>query len=153
MTTTVTSNHNSTTTTFVYVKSKEHAWLPAQIVEGSNDEGGGTVTVNVSLPRSDVRSRQETQMTVSLKDYPHASLPLQNIDPSTGQLRVVADLADLSFLHEVRVGENCLYQLPFGDCASSCCFVPTRLLFYTISSIVTVSQNNPTQGLERTGPL
>lgn len=85
------SHHSSNTTTLVYVKSKEHAWLPAQIVEGTDD--GNTVTV-----RSDLSSTR----TVALQDYPHHSLPLQNIDPSSGQLRVVADLADLSFLHEVR---------------------------------------------------
>lgn len=85
-----TSHLHNNTTTLVYVKSKEQAWLPAQIVEGTDN--GATVTVRVA----------STTMTVALSDYPHQSLPLQNIDASTGQLRVVADLADLSFLHEVR---------------------------------------------------
>jgi hypothetical protein len=92
-----TSHHNNNTTTLVYVKSKDQAWLPAQVVEGTDD--GSTVTVHV---RGDGPSPVISTMTVSLKDYPHQSLPLQNIDPSTGKLRVVADLADLSFLHEVR---------------------------------------------------
>jgi hypothetical protein len=96
------SLHNNTTT-LVYVQSKEHAWLPAQIVEGTDD--GHTVTVHM---RGDGPAQSTTLTTVALKDYPHRSLPLQNIDPSTGTLRVVADLADLSFLHEVR-GHSTMY--------------------------------------------
>jgi hypothetical protein len=97
------SLHNNTTT-LVYVQSKEHAWLPAQIVEGTDD--GNTVTVHI---RGDGPSSIATNTrTVALNDYPHRSLPLQNIDPSTGTVRVVADLADLSFLHEVR-GHSTMY--------------------------------------------
>jgi hypothetical protein len=105
------SNMNSSsTTTFVYIQSNEHAWLPARIVESNHD----TVTVSVSIQKNEQligisassNSSVVTQV-ISLKDYIHHSLPLQNVmdtATSSGQqsLRVVADLADLSFLHEVR---------------------------------------------------
>ena len=42
----------------------------------------------------------ETQ-TIQLKDYPHNTLLLQNVDEE-GQLNQVEDMVDLAFLHEVR---------------------------------------------------
>jgi hypothetical protein len=110
-----TSNH-------VYVRSKDHAWVPARLLE-SND---GTATVSITVYKdeqsiltgaaaaagtpptgtnrsSPKNARATTRLeTVRFRDYPPSgTLPLQNVDED-GRLRTVADMVDLPFLHEVR---------------------------------------------------
>jgi hypothetical protein len=45
-------------------------------------------------------SHEGQTLTISLKDYPNQSLPLQNVNEE-GILQEVEDMVDLSFLHEV----------------------------------------------------
>ena len=97
------------TSNYVYIRSKEHAWLPGRLLE--TDEQ----TSLVSIPRfkdeqqivqtngkgngASVIKRFE-KITVHMKDYPSRALPLQNVDEK-GNLTVVPDMVDLPFLHEV----------------------------------------------------
>jgi hypothetical protein len=115
---------------FVYVRCPQNAWVPARVVStiaGStgipetavvqllpwHSHGGCSIGSCSSGASSDngaesrdcdcaEQPQQPQQQTVALDDYPHRSLPLQNLQGSDGTLRVVADLVDLPFLHEVR---------------------------------------------------
>jgi hypothetical protein len=104
-----TSNH-------VYIHSEEYSWLPARVVDyPSNNE----VLVSISyIPSEESKQQQQYNpttisntkaipsykkgqtQTISLKDYPNRSLPLQNVNEE-GTLQQVEDMVDLSFLHEV----------------------------------------------------
>jgi hypothetical protein len=95
-----TSNH-------VYVRSLPYAWVPARLLESDgatatvstlefSDEQGIGITDGFAGPRR----RKATLQTVQLSQYPASALPLQNVD-AEGRLRTVADMVDLSFLHEV----------------------------------------------------
>ena len=79
------------TQTGVYVKDKNHGWLPANVV--SYD--GGSAIVNVFPP-----DQEKVERKVKLSDYEGDSLPLQNIDEG-GNLITMADMCDLPSLHEV----------------------------------------------------
>jgi hypothetical protein len=101
---------------FVYVRCTQNAWVPARVLSTVTDPATGipeTAVVQLlpchsgadgsSSNASDLHAeQQQQQQTVALDDYPHRSLPLQNLQGSDGTLRVVADLVDLPFLHEVR---------------------------------------------------
>jgi hypothetical protein len=100
---------------FVYVRCTQNAWVPARVLSTVTDPATGipeTAVVQllpwhsgadgVSSNASDLHAAQSQRQTVALDDYPHRSLPLQNLQGSDGTLRVVADLVDLPFLHEVR---------------------------------------------------
>jgi myosin-5 len=72
----------------VFVKNEDHAWLPARILEQTEDEA----IVQV-YDLEDGKPRPGTT-TVQLKDYPpQNALPLQNVNEHS-------DLIDLPFLHE-----------------------------------------------------
>jgi hypothetical protein len=111
------SNHHHP---FVYVRCPQNAWIPARILSTVTGPTGIPETAVVQLlpwhtgdssssaSSEDIVSsnnsaeQQPQQRTVALDDYPNRSLPLQNLQGSDGTLRVVADLVDLPFLHEVR---------------------------------------------------
>lgn len=88
----------------VYILSKDHAWIPARVIE-SND-----TTAEVSIPlykdeqaiQSDggKASKGSDRQTIVLQDYSNKALPLQNVDEK-GNLNEVEDMVDLPFLHEV----------------------------------------------------
>lgn len=92
-----TSNH-------VYVKSDEHAWVPARLLESDGEKA--TVSIpqykNEQAIQSDGGrgSKSSNKVVVDLKDYPTRTLYLQNVDEE-GNLREVEDMVDLPFLHEV----------------------------------------------------
>jgi hypothetical protein len=98
-----TSNH-------VYIRSKEHAWVPGRLINVSANEA--VVQVGRYRNQQAIGSRAATrgsdQKTVKLSDYPNNALPLQNIGED-GQLKEVEDMVDLSFLHEVRSEMLSLY--------------------------------------------
>jgi hypothetical protein len=83
----------------VYVHSKEHAWLPARVLESNETEA----RVQVFEPNeqkhgqgeSSINGSRSVERVVQLKDYPENSLPLQNVNEC-------GDMIDLPFLHEVR---------------------------------------------------
>jgi hypothetical protein len=102
------------------VRCPQNAWIPARILSTVTGPTGIPETAVVQLlpwhtgdssssaSSEDIVSsnnsaeQQPQQRTVALDDYPNRSLPLQNLQGSDGTLRVVADLVDLPFLHEVR---------------------------------------------------
>lgn len=98
------------TANFVYLRSDEHAWIPAKVVEQTDDIHQVIVKIpiykNEKLIVSDGgRSAQRFKKeTVSLHDYTNQALPLQNVDEK-GNIVVVEDMVDLAFLHEVGFGK------------------------------------------------
>ena len=88
----------------VYIRSDEYAWIPARLVEQDK------TTAKVAIPQYE---SEEFIMSdggkgaigfksaiVKLSDYVSNVLPLQNVG-SSGTLREVDDMVDLSYLHEV----------------------------------------------------
>ena len=92
-----TSNH-------VYVKHDEYAWIPARLLEIEGDKA--TVSIAEIQDENDIHNihtsnKLQTLQTIELKDYENQNLPLQNVDED-GRLRIVQDMVDLPYLHEVR---------------------------------------------------
>lgn len=91
---------------WVYIKSKDHAWVPA--IQTSSDGKKAHVKVpqypNEQVMDSDGgrAAKKQVEETVDLKNYPNGVLPLQNVDGS-GILMEFADMVELPYLHEVRL--------------------------------------------------
>jgi hypothetical protein len=79
----------------VYIKDKEHGWLPANVLEHVCDN-----TVKVSVSIVDEGGADKEERIIKLKDYEDGTLPLQNIDEGGNEI-VVPDMCDLPSLHEV----------------------------------------------------
>jgi len=93
----------------VYIRSDEFAWIPARLVEQDK------TTAKVAIPQYE---SEELIMSdggkgavgfksaiVKLSDYVSNVLPLQNVN-SSGTLREVDDMVDLTFLHEAAILYN-----------------------------------------------
>lgn len=102
----------------VYVRSKEHYWVPARVVGDANDAADRLV-VSVPIYPNEQSILSDggkgaisyERRTVDLKDYPNKVLPLQNVN-EIGSLNEEGDMVDLPFLHEVRnIFIRLLYQL------------------------------------------
>ena len=95
------------TSNFVYLRSNDHAWIPAKVLEQA--DGSDQVVVKIPIYKNEKlivsdggKSAQRfKKAAVPLHDYPNQALPLQNVDEN-GKLVVVDDMVDLAFLHEVR---------------------------------------------------
>jgi myosin V len=93
----------------VYIKSEEHGWIPARLLDSSHEKA--TVSVGVYKSQQDMiteagATSQKNLVTIDLKEYqPSGTLPLQNVDED-GKLKAVADLVDLDFLHEAAILYN-----------------------------------------------
>ena len=82
---------------YCYIKSKQHQYVPARVVESDGD----TATVVVFeyddepaiLSDGGKNARKQTRTTVKLKDYPNKALPLQNVD-QRGALNEVEDMVE-----------------------------------------------------------
>jgi hypothetical protein len=91
----------------VYVRSKEHQWVPARVVGEADDPDHVIVTVPRYTDEQRILSDGGKGATsyerkiVNLNDYPNKVLPLQNVD-EIGWLNEEKDMVDLPFLHEVR---------------------------------------------------
>ena len=89
---------------YVYIKSKESAWVPA--IQTHTDGKKATVTVPQYKDEQSMDSdggraaKKGVEETVDLKGYISNVLPLQNVDGS-GQLLEFADMVELPYLHEV----------------------------------------------------
>ena len=96
-------------TTYVYIKDKNHAWVPAILDDSKGDKAFCTVPQypNEQAMKSDGGrgAKGNEQVTVSLKDYPHQVLPLQNVD-ANGNLIEFADMVKLPYLHEAGILYN-----------------------------------------------
>lgn len=101
---------DAATANFVYLRSVQHGWIPAKVVE-QDDEKSDQVVVKIPIYKNEKlivsdggKSAQRFKKeTISLKDYSNQALPLQNVDEH-GKLLVVDDMVDLAFLHEVCTG-------------------------------------------------
>jgi hypothetical protein len=93
----------------VYIKSKEHAWIPARVLE-LNEEGIAKVQIPEWNTDQDIGSNKKPKRfrteRVNTRDYPNQSLLLQNVNEH-GTLQIVNDMVDLNFLHEVREEVSC----------------------------------------------
>ena len=86
----------------VFVRSDEHAWLPARLLEQSSENAA----VQVFEPQADGTMKlSPDEQIVDLMDYPNSSLPLKNVNPH-------GDMIDLPFLHEPGI----LYNLRSRYC-------------------------------------
>jgi hypothetical protein len=88
----------------VYIRSEEHAWVPARLVEQDKE------VAKVSVPQYEAEEFIASDngkaatgfksATIKLKDYHMRTLPLQNCNPD-GTLLECDDMVDLPYLHEV----------------------------------------------------
>jgi hypothetical protein len=89
---------------WVYIKSKEHAWVPA--IQTSTDGKKAHVQVpqypdEQSMDSDGGRAaKKSVEEVVDVTGYVGNVLPLQNVDGS-GQLVVFPDMVELPYLHEV----------------------------------------------------
>ena len=86
----------STSSSYVYIRSKEHKWTPARLIQIDGETATVQVPVDVHLSTTGPTKEE----TVKLSDYPNQVLPLQNVDQN-GELKAVEDMVILPFLHEV----------------------------------------------------
>ena len=90
----------------VYIRSAEHAWVPALQLKSHN--GKATVAVpkfknEQEMLQCGMKSRKckyNDNQIIDLKDYPNGVLPMQNVD-ARGSLEDYMELKDLPFMHEV----------------------------------------------------
>jgi hypothetical protein len=167
----------SSTSTLVYIPSKEYAWLPARIISTTIDttttkRHQKTVVVSVVVPqcstdeqglgllysngttntthtnsitskiRTTLQQPQAQQQTLTLPVQDE--LPLQNVFSNNNQeqqqqpqLQIVTDLADLPFLHEVRIFSFSIsYVFHFVLYKTDTLFIATAVVFFfSVTSI------------------
>jgi hypothetical protein len=137
------------TSNFVYVRSKEHSWVPARVLETKEKEAIVQLLnyrdEQSILSCNDGRIAGSVEMSVQLNDYPAQSLPLQNVNED-GSLIQVEDMVDLSFLHEVSMAGMDIFDMLAGVKANltPLKFFLHRLPFSTISNRA-ISMAFPTQ--------
>lgn len=88
----------------IYIRSDEYAWIPARLVE--QDKNSAKVAIPQYESEEFIMSDGGKAAVgfksaiVKLSDYVNQVLPLQNVN-SSGSLKEVDDMVDLSYLHEV----------------------------------------------------
>lgn len=95
--------------TFVYVRDPEHAWLPATLLDYTNNNTEANVSVPayeteqgiMDVTSSTASMSKAKEQVIALQDYDHQVLPLQNVD-GKGLLQEYPDMVQLPYLHEVR---------------------------------------------------
>ena len=83
----------------VFVKDKELAWVPARLLDQTADKANVSIAIytdEFDIDTAGKGASKWTDITVNLKDYAEygKQLPLQN-------MRVLDDMVDLPYLHEV----------------------------------------------------
>ncbi|KAG7372107.1 myosin C [Nitzschia inconspicua] len=96
---------------YVYILDKEFCWVPALLVEQSKEKATVVVTdykseIEITGSNDPPPGRSTKTVTVKLKDYPNSVLPLQNVVANNHNVKPVADMIDLSFLHEAAILYN-----------------------------------------------
>jgi hypothetical protein len=93
------------TSSEVYIMDKEYAWVPARLISQSGEKAVVSIPSYAEeaaiLSDGGKGAKSWRDETISLKNYPGKTLPLQNINKD-GVLNEVEDMVDLAFLHEVR---------------------------------------------------
>ena len=89
----------------VFIKDPELAWMPARLLNMTGDKATVSVpsyTNEVDIDMGGKGANKWSDRTVSLKDYAEygKQLPLQNN-------KVLDDMVDLPYLHEVSVSLRC----------------------------------------------
>lgn len=109
-----TATNNNQSAHHVYIMDEtndDHSWIPAQILERPTIATNTTSqTFIVNVPRyknqqaiqCDGGRSAQTWERRTVEIHTNTDLPLQNVN-AQGQLQMVEDMVDLSFLHEVRV--------------------------------------------------
>lgn len=100
-----------TTVTHVYLRSKEHEWIPALQLKSVN--GKATVAVPkfknekdmLNCAKASKQFKYNENQVISLADYENGVLPMANVD-SDGNPDEYKDMVDLPFMHEVRTISN-----------------------------------------------
>jgi hypothetical protein len=89
----------------VYIMDKEYAWVPARLLSTSGDKATVSIPEYADeasiLTDNGAGAKSWTEKTISIKNYPGKTLPMQNLDKAQ-KLQEKADMVDLPFLHEVR---------------------------------------------------
>ncbi|CAB9521862.1 Unconventional myosin [Seminavis robusta] len=92
---------------FVYVRSKEYAWVPA--IQTDTDGKKATVQIPAFKDEQSIDSDgcrgKKTEEKVDLKGYVGNVLPLQNVD-GQGMLIEIPDMVELPYLHEAGILYN-----------------------------------------------
>ena len=84
---------------YVYVKSTEHGWIPARVL--NSDSKTATVVVQkyndeeeMLLNATSTSGTKVEEQKIALKDYPNGVLPMQNVD-DRGKLGNHEDMVNL----------------------------------------------------------
>ena len=102
-----TNNKKDEPMPYVYIRSKEHGWLPGRVLESD----GNSATVVVQKYNNEAEMIQNSpktsgitvrQQVIRYKDYENGVLPMQNVD-DRGKLGDYEDMVNLPYLHEVCV--------------------------------------------------
>jgi hypothetical protein len=98
-------NDNPNAVVPVYLKSKDHCWVPALQLKTFN--GKATVAVPRITKEEELLHCSNTSkqfrfdnQVVNLADYKDGIIPMQNVD-HRGNLEDYKDMVDLPFMHEV----------------------------------------------------
>jgi len=105
---------------FVYIKSKEHAWIPARVLENDGTKAKVVVQKYKDEQAMLLNSPKTSGITVreeilNLRDYDSGVLPMQNVSDG-GKLGDYEDMVNLPYLHEV-----CYLIIVVPDSFSCCC--------------------------------
>ena len=104
--------------TYVYVTSKDHAWIPATLIDADQAAGQAHVEIPQYADEQSIvcdggaSAKTTKQEWVTLKNYPNHHLPLQNVT-AKGDLIEYPDMVDIPFLHEVGYLLSCLFVCLF----------------------------------------
>ncbi|KAL7577779.1 hypothetical protein ACA910_010536 [Epithemia clementina (nom. ined.)] len=108
------NNNKNDNDTYVYVRSEDHAWVPAIQIWASKD-GKPRATVIRPIFKTEQQMMQcgsrstlkksVKEYEVDLSEYPNGLLPMQNVD-ANGNLEGYPDMVALPFMHEAALLYN-----------------------------------------------
>jgi hypothetical protein len=99
---------NTNPVTHVYLRSKEHEWIPALQLKSGNGQAKVAVPKfpnerdMLNCAKASKHFKYNDNQVVNLSEYHNGVLPMANVD-SNGNLDEYKDMVNLPFMHEVRV--------------------------------------------------